>query len=66
MIYDLRPVACRTYGFYRSRDQGLYCKDIERDVADQTLDDVIWGNHDAIDVRLKALGSRSLPEWFAE
>ena len=67
MIYEVRPVACRTYGFYRSREQGLYCKDIEREVDHQALDDVVWGNHDAVDLRLKGLGSmRALTEWFTD
>ena len=29
LIYDHRPVACRTYGFYVERDRGLYCGQIE-------------------------------------
>ena len=67
MIYEVRPVACRTYGFYRSREQGLYCKDIEREVDHQALDDVVCGNHDAVDLRLKGLGSmRALTEWFTD
>ncbi|MFZ4654035.1 MAG: YkgJ family cysteine cluster protein [Methylococcus sp.] len=67
MIYAARPVACRTYGFYRSRDQGLYCKDIQREVDHRALDDVVWGNQDVVDLRLKGLGStRSLPQWFRD
>jgi hypothetical protein len=60
-------VACRTYGFYAQRDKGLYCKDIETRVADGALDDVVWGNHDAVDRQLAGLGeSRGLTEWFGE
>lgn len=66
-VYAQRPVACRTYGFYVQRDKGLYCSDIESRVADGVLADVVWGNHDAIDQRLNALGeSRPLTEWFAD
>jgi Fe-S-cluster containining protein len=66
-VYLHRPVACRTYGFYVQRDLGLYCHDIEASVADGKLTDVVWGNHDAIDHRLAALGeSRPLTDWFAE
>lgn len=66
-VYAQRPVACRTYGFYVQRDKGLYCSDIESHVADGALADVVWGNHDAIDQRLTALGeSRPLTEWFAD
>lgn len=64
-VYTRRPVACRTYGFYVQRDQGLYCHDIESRVADGTLADVVWGNHDAIDHRLARLGeTRALTDWF--
>jgi len=65
-VYAHRPVACRTYGFYVQRDQGLYCKDIESRVAEGALAEVVWGNHDAIDRRLCGLGdTRELTEWFA-
>ncbi|MFT3847119.1 MAG: YkgJ family cysteine cluster protein [Propionivibrio sp.] len=64
-VYRQRPVACRTYGFYVQRDLGLYCGGIEARVADGTLADVVWGNQDAIDRALAALGEmRSLVEWF--
>ncbi len=64
-VYTQRPVACRTYGFYVQRNQGLYCHDIESRVADGTLGDVVWGNHDAIDHRLAGLGEiRALTDWF--
>lgn len=64
-VYAWRPVACRTYGFYVQRDLGLYCHDIESRVADGALDDVVWGNHDAIDRRLSGLGEiRALTDWF--
>ncbi len=66
LVYAHRPVACRTYGFYVQRDLGLYCKDIEARVTDGALAEVVWGNQDAIDRRLCALGdSRDLTEWFA-
>lgn len=65
-VYAHRPVACRTYGFYVQRDKGLYCGDIEAQVAAGQWADVVWGNHDAIDQRLAPLGeTRALTEWFA-
>jgi Fe-S-cluster containining protein len=65
-VYAYRPVACRTYGFYVQRELGLYCAEIEADVAAGALAGVVWGNHDAIDRRLAGLGeSRALTEWFA-
>ena len=65
-VYNHRPVACRTYGFYIQRDLGLYCKDIELRVSDGAWTGVVWGNQDAIDRRLSGLGdTRDLTEWFA-
>jgi Fe-S-cluster containining protein len=64
-VYAQRPVACRSYGFYVQRDLGLYCRAIEVKVAEGVLDEVLWGNHDAVDRQLSALGeSRSLIDWF--
>ena len=66
LVYAQRPVACRTFGFYVQRNLGLYCKDIETSVTDGALAEVVWGNHDIIDRRLRDLGeSRDLTEWFA-
>jgi Fe-S-cluster containining protein len=65
LIYAYRPVACRTYGFYVERDKGLYCHDIEASVADGTLNQVVWGNHDTINRHLDKLGDkRDLVAWF--
>jgi Fe-S-cluster containining protein len=64
-VYAQRPVACRTYGFYVQRDQGLYCQDIKSLVDTGVLADVVWGNHDNIDRELKQSGeSLNLTEWF--
>ncbi|MBU1364816.1 MAG: YkgJ family cysteine cluster protein [Gammaproteobacteria bacterium] len=66
-VYVHRPVACRSYGFYMQRGLGLFCHDIEKQVADGKLQNVVWGNHDAIDHRLAGLGeSRPLTDWFAD
>jgi Fe-S-cluster containining protein len=66
-VYAQRPVACRSYGFYVQRDRGLYCREIEVRVAEGTLADVVWGNHDAVDRCLAVLGeSRPLTEWFTD
>jgi len=65
-VYAHRPVACRTYGFYVQRDKGLYCTEIAARVAQGDWATVVWGNHDAVDRSLNALGdSRDLSEWFA-
>lgn len=66
-VYAQRPVACRTYGFYVQCALGLYCAEIESQVAEGALADVVWGNHDAIDRRLAGLGeSRALTDWFEQ
>ena len=65
-VYEYRPVACRTYGFYVQNDLGLYCNDIKAKVEEGALADMVWGNQDAVDRRLKQLGdSRELTDWFA-
>ena len=66
-VYAQRPVACRTYGFYVQRELGLYCTAISSQVAEDALQDVIWGNQDAVDQALKHLGQvRPLTAWFED
>ena len=54
LIYEARPVACRTYGFYADRNQVLGCRRIEALGDDRP--EIVWGNHAAIEERLRALG----------
>jgi Fe-S-cluster containining protein len=64
LVYDQRPIACRTYGFYVERGEGLYCGAIEAEVADGRMADVVWGNQCAVEVRLQELGGRKgISEW---
>lgn len=66
LVYEHRPTACRTYGFYVQRDKGLYCKAIEARVAAGDWNTVVWGNQDSINRRLADLGyTKALTEWFA-
>lgn len=66
-VYSYRPIACRTYGFYLQRGKGLFCKDIESQVNSGVLSEVVWGNQDAIDQRLKGAGeTRELTSWFSD
>ena len=66
-VYNYRPIACRTYGFYVQRDKGLYCHDIENEVREGRLDQVLWGHQDSVERRLKALGdSLEITEWFSQ
>ena len=64
LVYEERPIACRTYGFYVEREAGLYCREIEARVRRGELDSVVWGNQCAVDARLDELGPRiPLTEW---
>ncbi len=67
LVYEQRPVACRTYGFFVERDQGLYCGIILHRVAQGELNGVTWGNAQAIADDLAPLGpARSLCDWYRE
>lgn len=66
-VYAHRPVICRTYGFYAQRGQELCCTEIASHIAAGDLIEVVWGNQDAIDCRLRSLGdTRELTDWFAQ
>lgn len=65
-VYEYRPVACRTYGYYVQHDKGLYCNDILTRVTSDDLKDVVWGNQNTIDRQLNRFGdTKNLTEWFA-
>jgi Fe-S-cluster containining protein len=67
LVYDARPIACRTYGFYVERDGGLHCRLVTDAVArhDTPERPVTWGNGEAIARDLETLGEpRSLAEWL--
>lgn len=64
LIYEVRPVACRSYGFYAERGKVLGCHRIE--TLARESHDVIWGNHESLEERLDQLGpARELFEWLA-
>ncbi|MBN8730406.1 MAG: YkgJ family cysteine cluster protein [Acidobacteria bacterium] len=61
LVYEQRPVACRTYGFYVERDRGLYCGTIEGAVAAGEYGDVVWGNQAGVEAKMAGWGrSRTL------
>lgn len=65
LVYEHRPLACRTYGFYVERSEGLYCAQIESMAEAGELDDVVWGSQANIEEMSHPLGERiSLSEWF--
>jgi Fe-S-cluster containining protein len=62
LIYDARPIACRTYGFYAERDKVLGCYRIEALAQDPTI---LWGNHATIEAQLLTLGrAQELSAWL--
>lgn len=64
LVYESRPVACRAYGFYVERQSVLGCSRIES-IA-QKSQDVVWGNHTALEDKLHALGpAATLDGWLA-
>ncbi|MEM9557950.1 MAG: YkgJ family cysteine cluster protein [Acidobacteriota bacterium] len=73
-VYAHRPIACRTYGFYRGRDGGRFCglvaETIEETESEATGPSsgtqVIWGNHDAVERRLERDAGPSIPlaDWW--
>ena len=68
LVYEARPIACRTYGFYTERDAGLHCEHVTRAIAEHGVaDQVIWGNGEAIARELRPLGEpESLRELVEE
>jgi uncharacterized protein len=67
LTYAHRPLACRTYGFYVDRDEGLYCGQI-RSLADAgLLDEIVWGSQAGVEAKTAPLGAkRSLLEWLGD
>ncbi|MBS2015227.1 MAG: YkgJ family cysteine cluster protein [Deltaproteobacteria bacterium] len=61
-IYDARPLACRTYGYYADREGVLGCHRIAT-LAESDAP-IVWGNHEGVASAQRALGPlRSLVEW---
>jgi Fe-S-cluster containining protein len=65
-IYDARPAACRTYGFYLAGRRELWCSKI-----DETLDEgggasIRWGNHHLVERQLVQLSGPRVPmeDWW--
>jgi Fe-S-cluster containining protein len=63
LVYSVRPIACRAYGFYAERDLVLGCGRIETIGRERA--DVVWGNHEALEARTQSLGpSAELDAWL--
>jgi uncharacterized protein len=63
LVYEARPIACRSYGFYVERESVLGCHRIKL-IAEESPD-IIWGNGVAVEDKLKGLGSvAKLHQWL--
>jgi uncharacterized protein len=47
-IYDARPIACRTYGFFVARDHDQYCQQIETTINQRGETAIVWGNAESV------------------
>lgn len=66
LVYEHRPIACRTYGFYVERDKGLYCGDILAMVESGATENLVWGNAARVEEVLDRMGERrDLKTWFS-
>ena len=65
-VYESRPIACRTYGFYVDRGTGLYCREMLARAGQGEWDDVILGNAASVEASLLQWGEqKDLKQWFA-
>ncbi|MBX3189624.1 MAG: YkgJ family cysteine cluster protein [Labilithrix sp.] len=67
LVYEARPIACRTYGFYTERDGSLCCSKVTEAVRANASDPegVVWGNGEAVKHDMRELGLvRSLADWL--
>ncbi|GET44401.1 YkgJ family cysteine cluster protein [Microseira wollei] len=60
-IYEARPIACRTYGFFVARDGEQYCEMIETEVASRDERHIIWGNAEAIRDEIERISGAPIP-----
>jgi Fe-S-cluster containining protein len=60
-IYDSRPIACRTYGFFIARDHNQYCEFIETEVNRRGDGAIVWGNAESVRHDLQQIGGLPVP-----
>lgn len=72
-VYEHRPAACRTYGFYQDRDGGCYCHLVEAHVDDgetprSVFEGIVWGSQQAIDRQLEHRWGAMIPlrQWWRQ
>lgn len=62
-VYAVRPLACRSYGYYAEGGRVLGCHRIEHRAAHDS--EILWGNHSALERSAEALGvQRPLSGWL--
>lgn len=69
LVYAHRPAACRTYGYYVRRGDGLHCGLVAEAVNAHEAHDgepITWGNQESVEEALVRLSgeARSLIEWL--
>jgi Fe-S-cluster containining protein len=64
-VYEARPLACRSYGFYAGRSHDAWCTLVEAHVA-EVRDTLVLGNLDALESELTRSGGerRGLLDWL--
>jgi uncharacterized protein len=60
-IYDSRPIACRTYGFFVARDHDQYCHKIETEINNRADQAIVWGNAETIRNDLEQISGSPIP-----
>ncbi|MEQ9497138.1 MAG: YkgJ family cysteine cluster protein [Deltaproteobacteria bacterium] len=63
-IYAVRPLACRTYGYYVEDGRGLWCDEIEQAVEAGRAEGVVFGNAAGLGEELGPV--RPLDAWLAD
>jgi Fe-S-cluster containining protein len=53
-VYDARPLACRSYGFYVQRDHDAWCERVAAHV-ERERERLVFGNHAALDRDLQRI-----------
>jgi len=60
-IYEARPLACRTYGFFVARDAPEVCSIIDADVAARGERGLVWGNATSFALEREARLGAAIP-----
>lgn len=66
-VYAGRPAACRSYGYYASREADKWCGLVDEALEEHGHPPIVWGNQAALDVELeRRFGERvGVAQWIA-